>query len=134
MPLFKRKPRPPNPLKPPSVGLPPGEEVERSERATLLQGKARIKGALYLTNKRLLFEGEKGEARWMVVPFEEAKSAGLFPFPGTPMGIPSSLQQCLCVVTTKGEQVWWDFNEQAEREWLPLVQEKLANSDQDERD
>jgi hypothetical protein len=41
------------------------------------------------------------------------------------MGLPSSLRQCLVVQTAKGEQVWWDFDEKAEREWLPLVQAKL---------
>jgi hypothetical protein len=27
--------------------------------------------------------------------------------------------------TTDGEQVWWDFGEKEEREWLPLVQAKI---------
>jgi hypothetical protein len=42
------------------------------------------------------------------------------------MGAPSSRQQCLAVETEKGEQVWWDFGEREEREWLPLVKERAA--------
>jgi hypothetical protein len=38
------------------------------------------------------------------------------------MGAPMSRRQCLFVETTKGEQVWWDFGANDEREWLPLVQ------------
>ena len=123
MPLFGRKPKP---LPPPGAALPAGEEVERAVRATLLYGKDRIKGILHMTNRRLLFEAPKGDARWMSVPYGEVKSAGLYPWPGAPMGLPSSLGQCLVVETTRGEQVWWDFDERAEREWLPLVQAKSA--------
>jgi hypothetical protein len=119
--LFGGKPKP---LPPPSAQLPSGEEVERATKATLLQGKQAMKGILHMTNRRLLFEAQKGDARWMVVPFEEIKSAGLFPAPGLTMGAPSSRRQCLAVETTKGEQVWWDFGEKEEREWLPIVQQK----------
>jgi hypothetical protein len=120
MPLFRRKPPPQ-----PSVELPSGEEIERSVRSTLLQGKSAMKGTLHLTNRRLLFEAEKGEARWMIVPFAEVKSAGLYPWPGATMGMPSSRQQCLVVETDAGEQVWWDFGEKDEQEWLPLVRSRV---------
>ena len=127
MPLFKRKPRPPNPLPPPAMDLPSGEEVERSEKATLLHTAARIKGALYMTNRRLIFQAEKGEAKWMIVPYTEVREAGLYRWHHAPMGR-TSLNQCLCVVTTKGEQVWYDFNEDAERTWLPLLQAHVADA------
>lgn len=123
MPLFGRKPKP---IAPPSVELPSGEEVIRGTKATLLQGKQALKGRLHLTNKRLLFEAEKGDARWMVVPLGEVRSTGLYPWPGATMGMPSSRQQCLVVETAAGEQVWWDFGEKEEREWLPLVQAQVA--------
>lgn len=132
MPLFGRKPKV---LPPPSAALPSGEEVERAVEATLLQGKIAVKGRLYLTNRRLVFEAKKGETRWMVVPFAEVKSAGLYPWPHVPMGMPSSRRQCLVVQTTSDEQVWWDFGERDEREWLPLVQQKMtaaSASDTDE--
>jgi hypothetical protein len=119
MPLFRRTPKPPPP---PSAPLSEGEEVERATKATLLYGKQELKGVLHMTNRRLLFEAAKGDARWMIVPYDEIASAGLFPAPGMTMGMPSSRRQCLCVETAKGEQVWWDFGEQDEREWLPLVQ------------
>jgi hypothetical protein len=119
--LFGRKPKP---LRPPSVELPSGEEVERATKATLLYGKQTIKGILHMTNRRLLFEAEKGDTKWMVVPFDEVKSAGLFPAPGVTMGAPSGRRQLLAIETTKGEQVWWDFGEKEEREWVPLVQAK----------
>lgn len=117
--LFGRKPKIPPP---PSADLPPGEEIQRATRATLLQGKTLIDGALHMTNRRLMFEAHKGDARWMIVPYADMKSAGLYPWPGATMGRPSSRQQCLVVETVQGEQVWWDFGEKEEREWLPLVQ------------
>ena len=120
--MFGRKPKPPAP---PSVELPSGEEVERATRATLLFNKDAKDGVLHMTNRRLMFEAHKGDARWMIVPYDELKSAGLYAWPGAAMGRPSSRQQCLVVETTKGEQVWWDFGEKEEREWLPLVREKI---------
>jgi hypothetical protein len=131
VPLFKRAPKT---LPPPSVELPSGEEVERSIRATLLYGKERMKGVLHMTNRRLMFESEKGDARWMIVPYGEMTSAGLYPWPGATMGLPSSLQQCLVVETSKGEQVWWDFDERAEREWLPLVQARIPEPRAEDED
>jgi hypothetical protein len=118
MPIFGRKPQA---AAPPSMELPSGEEIERSTPATLLQGKNAIKGSLFLTNKRLLFEAKTGDERWMSVPFSEIKSAGLYPWPRATLGAPSSRRQCLAVETKKDEQVWWDFGERDEREWLPIV-------------
>jgi hypothetical protein len=112
---------------PPAAALAPGEEVRRSVRATLLQGKAHIDGHLYLTDRRLLFEAKKGEARYLVVPAQEVKAAGVYPAPGPTMGMPSSRRACLFVETTKGEHVWWDFTGADESEWLPDVR-RLAES------
>ena len=122
MPLFRRKPRPPPAI---SIELPSGEEVERAVAAELLRGKSVLKGALFLTNRRLMFEAQRGDARWLTVPYDEVKSAGLYPAPSPHLGGPPSRRQCLCIETTNGEQVWWDFAEKDEREWLPLVQAKL---------
>lgn len=119
--------------KPPSVDLPAGEMIERSIKATLLQGTTKVNGALYLTNRRLMFESEKGEARWMIVPFDEMREAGLYRWHHAPMGR-SSLNQCLCVVTTKGEQVWWDFDEHAEREWVEALQRRIASTSLEDAD
>jgi len=126
MPLFKRKP-PAAPLIPVDA-LKSGEEVERSVRATLLQGRAAIKGSLYMSNRRLLFQSDKGEARWLVVPYDEIKSVGLYPAPRRSMGAPGSRGQCLFVETEKGEQVWWDFDDKEERARLPLVQEHVKSA------
>lgn len=123
--LFGRKP---TPLPPPSAELPSGEEVLRATKATLLYGKEAKAGVLHMTNRRLMFEAKKGDARWMIVPYDEMKSAGLFPWPGATMGRPSSRQQCLVVETAQGEQVWWDFGEKDEREWLPLVRERIPSA------
>lgn len=128
MPLFKRKPKE---VGRPSAPLPPDETIERATRATLLQGRETMKGRLWLTNYRLLFEAEKGRARWMVVPFDEIRKAGLHPWSRGGLGTPSSRQQCLVVETTVGEQVWWDFGEREEREWLPLVQERIRPAGED---
>jgi hypothetical protein len=114
MPLFKRTPRP---LPPPSVELPSGEEVERATNATLLHGRTQLRGVLHMTNRRLMFEARKGDARWMVVPYAEIKSVGLH----RAMHAPGLRGRCLAIETTKGEQVWWSFNEKDEQAWLPLV-------------
>jgi hypothetical protein len=121
MPVFRRKPKPPPPI---SVDLPTGEEVERAVSADLLHGKVAMKGTLFMTNRRLMFEAQRGDARWMIVPYGEVKTAGLYPAPSIHLGGPPSRRQCLCIETTKGEQVWWDFDAKDEREWLPLVQAK----------
>jgi len=121
MPIFRRKPKPPPPI---SVELPSGEQVERAVVADLLRGKAVMRGALFMTNRRLMFEAQRGDARWMIVPYDEVMLAGLYPAPNLHLGAPASRRQCLAIETTKGEQVWWDFGAKEEREWLPLVQAK----------
>ena len=138
IPLFgkKRGDREPTPPSPPSAALPPGEEVEHQTKATLLYGKEALKGVLHMTNRRLLFEAQKGDAKWLSVPYSDVTSSGLYPWPGATMGMPSSRQQCLVVETAQGEQVWWDFGEKEEKEWLPLVQQHVANANppSEERD
>ncbi len=129
MPLFRRKPKPPPP---PSIELPSGEAVERAVRATLLYGKRQIRGVLHMTNRRLMFEAATGDEKWMIVPYEEMASAGLYAWPGATMGMPSSLQQCLVIETSAGEQVWWDFGETDEREWLPLVRSRIPRPEPEE--
>jgi hypothetical protein len=121
MPLFRRKPVP---VDPPSQDLPSGEEVERAVRAELLHGKAVMSGSLFLTNRRMLFEAKKGEARWMSVPFSDVKSAGLYRWPRTTMGSHAGGHLCLAVETTAGEQIWWNFGDRDEQEWLPIVQQR----------
>ncbi len=117
--LFGRKAKPAPPL---PADLPPGEEVERGVRAMLLYGKTAIKGSLYMTNRRLMFYADRAEARWLIVAYDEVKSAGLYPAPGAAMGMPTGRAQCLFVETTKGEQVWWDFGTEEERAWVTTVQ------------
>lgn len=123
--IFRRSPKPEKPLPPPSEGLKAGEIVERASKATLLQGKQEIKGTLHMTDRRLMFEADKGEARWMIVPYDEITSVGIYPWQHTEFGGPSSRARCLVVETTAGEQVWWDFGDK-EKEWLPFVKEKIA--------
>jgi hypothetical protein len=114
---------------PPSVELPGGEMPERSVRATLIQGKQAMKGALFLTPTRLLFEAERGDARWLSVPFSEVKSAGLYPAPQGTIGRPVRVgQRCLFVETTSGEHIWWAFDQKAQAEWLALVQPRAREA------
>ena len=134
MPIFRRKPKEPPTLErvpSPAMDLPSGETIERSVKATLLLGTDKLAGRLYMTDRRLLFEanagtGPGGDARYMSVPYDEMREAGLYRWHHAPMGR-SSLNQCLCAVTTKGEQVWWDFGEHEEQEWLPLVQAHITS-------
>jgi hypothetical protein len=126
----KREKAPPKLLPPPSSGLRDGETIERNTKATLLQGRQDIKGVLHMTDRRLMFEADEGEARWMIVPYDEMQSAGIYPWQHMDFGPPSSRARCLVIETTAGEQVWWDFGDQ-EREWLPLVQAKIAARPQD---
>ncbi|MEX2226126.1 MAG: hypothetical protein WEB52_06735 [Dehalococcoidia bacterium] len=128
IPFFGKKDRAPKPLAPPSMALPSGEEVKQATKATLLYGKQVKKGVLHMTNRRLLFEAEKGDAKWMSVPYADVTSTGLYPWPGATMGMPSSRQQCLVVETAQGEQVWWDFGEKDEKDWLPLVQQYVTSA------
>jgi hypothetical protein len=81
LPFFGRKKdtKEPKPVAPPSVELPAGEEVQQQTKATLLYGKETKKGILHMTNRRLLFEAQKGDAKWMSVPYAEIKSTGLYP-------------------------------------------------------
>ena len=130
MPLFKRKPQPAPPI--PPDALRSGEEVERSVKATLLQGKAAINGGLYMTNRRLLFHAGKGDARWLIVPYGEVKSTGIYAAPTATMGAPGVRAHCLFIETTKGEHVWWDFHDDEERAWLPIVQERASAATADE--
>lgn len=131
MPIFKRKPRDeqpqPQPKPPPriSIDLPAGEEVERGVNAELIQGGRGLDGTLFMTNRRLMFEAKKGDARWMVVPFDEMRAAGIYPAPSAAMGVPSNRRHCLFIETTKGEHVWWNFGDKEERAWLPLVQARI---------
>jgi hypothetical protein len=123
MPIFRRAPQPAPPI---PADLPPGEECDRSLRATLLQGKAAIKGALYLTNRRLMFYADRGDARWLIVPFDEVKSAGLYPAPRTAMGAPGRAARALFIETTRGEQVWCAFDQKAQDEWLAVIRERAG--------
>jgi hypothetical protein len=116
MPLFGSKP------KPLSIELPSGETIERSVRATMLEKSRALKGTLHMTNRRLMFEADQGDARWLTVPYTEMTSCALYAWPGAAMGLPSSRSQCLVAETVQGEQVWWDFGAKEERAWLPLVQ------------
>lgn len=122
MPLFGSKPRPL------SIELPSGEAAEQAVRATMLEKTRALKGTLHMTNRRLMFEADKGDARWMIVPYHEITTCGLYRWPGATMGMPSSRSQCLVVETTDGEQVWWDFGEKEERAWLPLVEAHVSRA------
>jgi hypothetical protein len=130
MPLFKRTsaPKPPPEI---SIDLPSGEGVERGARATLLQGKAAIKGTLFLTNRRIMFEAERGDTRWLVVPYGEVRSAGVFPAPNVAMGRPGRRPPCLFIETTKGEHVWLSFGDKEQREWTPLIEQYAAAARED---
>jgi hypothetical protein len=108
--------------------LPPGEHPDRAVRAIMLRGKAWMKGSLFMTNRRLLFEAEKGDARWLTVPFGEVRSSGIFPAPQPVIGRPGvGGAQCLFVETTDGEHVWWSFDRKAEDEWLAIVKERAPD-------
>ena len=87
MPIFRRKPKPPPAI---SIELPSGEEVERTVAAELLRGKSVLRGVLFLTNRRLMFEAQRGDARWMIVPYDEVQSAALYPAPNPHLGGPPS--------------------------------------------
>lgn len=128
--IFKRSPNS-EPKPPPkiSIELPAGEEVERGVSCELIQDKRGIDGTLFMTNRRLMFEARKGDARWMIVRYEEMRAVGLYPAPSSTMGVPSNRRQCLFIETTKGEHVWWNFGDKEEREWLPVVQSRLPLKD-----
>ena len=59
-------------------------------RATLTQAKSSLAGALYMTNRRLMFDAAKGDARWLIIPFDEVKTAGVYPSPRGQIGAPQA--------------------------------------------
>ena len=122
MPIFSRKPKSGPEL---PIQLPIGERCERAVRATLTQGKQSVAGALYLTNRRLMFYAAKGEARWLTVPFEEVKSAGVYASPRGHIGVPQAGGPALFVETTKGEHIWLNFDRKEQDVWLPEVRERV---------
>jgi hypothetical protein len=124
--LFRRTPKPPVV---PTIELPGGETADRNTRATLIQGKQALKGALLLTPTRLLFEADRGDARWLSVPFAEVKASGIYPAPQGTIGRPlSTRQKCLFIETTSGEHVWYAFDQKAQAEWLALVQARAREA------
>ena len=123
MPIFRRAPKPAPPI---PADLPAGEECDRSLRATLLQGKTAIKGSLYLTNRRVMFYADRGDARWLIVPFGEVRNCGVFPAPRAAMGAPGASPRALFIETTSGEHVWYSFDQKAQDEWLALIRDRTA--------
>ena len=125
MPIFSRKPKAPPEL---PVQLPIGERCDRAVRATLTQGKQSMAGALYLTNRRLMFYAAKGEARWLTVPFDEVKTAGVYPSPRGHIGAPGAGGPALFVETTNGEHVWFAFDRKAQDAWLADVRKRAEEA------
>jgi hypothetical protein len=125
MPIFSRKPKPPPEL---PVQLPIGERCDRATRATLTQGKQTMSGALYMTNQRLMFYASKGEARWLVVPFGEVKSAGVYPSPRGHVGAPQAGGPALFIETTKGEHIWLAFDRKEQDAWLADVRKRAEEA------
>jgi len=125
MPLFRRVSKP---VAPPSFDLPNGEEVERGLSASLLRERSLLKGRLYMTNRRLLFEADRGEARWLSVPYDEVRSAGLYRWTHATISSPRGGNRCLVIETTKDEQVWLDFAQRDEDAWLPLVKQHAQDA------
>jgi hypothetical protein len=125
--VFKRKAQPPPSL---PTELPVDESYERGAAATLFQGKATIRGTLFMTSRRLMFQAAKGEARWLIVPFDEVQRSGIYPAPRPTIGAPRAGQPALFIETTKGEHVWWSFDRKEQDAWLPLIQERgrVANA------
>ena len=125
MPIFSRKPKPPPEL---PIQLPIGERCDRAVRATLTQAKQSVGGALYLTNRRLMFYAAKGEARWLVVPFDEVKTAAVYASPRGHIGAPQVGGPALFVETTKGEHIWFAFDRKEQDAWLADVKKRVQET------
>ena len=80
---------------------------------------------MYLTSRRVMFHAAKGEARWLIVPFDEVEKSGVFPAPRLTMGAPRAGQPALFIETTKGEHVWLSFDRKEQDSWLPIIQERV---------
>lgn len=65
---------------PPSCNAPlaEGETILRGQRCVLVYGRERKRGALHLTVHRLIFEADRGDARWLIIPLEEVARAGAY--------------------------------------------------------
>lgn len=125
MPIFSRKRKPPPEL---PVQLPIGERCDRAVRATLTQAKQSLGGALFLTNRRLMFYASKGEARWLVVPFDEVKTAAVYPSPRGHIGAPQAGGPALFIETTKGEHIWFGFDRKEQDAWLADLKKRVEEA------
>ena len=125
MPIFSRKPKVPPEL---PIQLPIGERCDRAVRATLTQAKQSMAGSLFLTNRRLMFYASKGEARWLVVPFDEVKTAAVYASPRGHIGAPQAGGPALFIETTKGEHIWLAFDRKEQDAWLLDVKKRVEEA------
>jgi hypothetical protein len=78
LPWPRRRTGPP----PCNAPLAEGETVVRGQRCTLLYGRERKRGVLHLTDRRVIFQAERGDARWLIIPLEDVARAGAYRTPG----------------------------------------------------
>ncbi len=103
---------------PPSCNAPlaDGEAVLRGQRCVLVYRRERKRGALHLTNRRLMFEADRGDARWLIIPLDEISRAGAY-------RAPASTAYQLWVETTKGEQAPFAMSRRDAEAWAQAIED-----------
>jgi hypothetical protein len=92
-----------------------GETILRGQRSVLVYGRERKRGALHLTTRRLIFEADRGGARWLIIPLEEVARAGAYRSPGS-----AACQ--LWIETTKGEQAPFAMSRDQAQSWVEAIE------------
>lgn len=91
-----------------------GEAIIRAQRCVLIYGRERKPGALHLTSRRLVFEADRGDARWLIVPRDEISSAGAYR-----LRAPGAFH--LWIRTAKGEEVVFALSRRDAEAWAEAI-------------
>ncbi len=108
----RREPNPP----PCNAPLSEGEAVLRGQPCALQYGRERKRGVLHLTNRRLIFEAERGDARWLIIPLDEVARAAAY-------RDMASTAFRLWVETTQGEQAPFLMPRRDAESWARAIDE-----------
>lgn len=77
-----------------------------------------------MTNRRLIFEADRGDARWLIVPLDEVAHARSY------RTLASAGFQ-LWVETTKGEQVPFSMSRRDAESWAEAIDEVRRRAEED---
>lgn len=101
-----------------------GETILRGQWCVLVYGRERKPGVLHLTDRRLIFEADRGDARWLIIPLDEVSRAGAYRALG-------STGYQLWIETANGEHAPFAMSRRDAEAWVRAVEDarqELAQS------